>query len=414
MPRLGWFAGWPSYRIFAWGLEEEGFSYDFWPIQTGTITDTTELPDGSIGYGVPSAATLSQYDVVIWSHSACLGGFYGCVGGSDSLATEGLAEYLDAGGRMILSGQNVASAGDGHPFFDNYVRADLSAYFGGSQGTGLTGVSFLDGLELEITNASLYGHANGVFSLSPDAVEPQPPRTEEEEDPSNPAESDPAALNPAISYPILNYDNGSGSAALATISCGTDYRTVFYAMGYENVGPRADVRTPAMSALLGESIDWLMQPQQPVELILSADSLDGRGAAGSTVSYAAYLINAGTQPLLIDVTTTESAWASEILSGTVPVAAPIQLPPCTRQELTVQVQIPAQALSEDRDQLVLQATVSNAGGETEAPQNSSCFRGDARMGDRVPCSSGTLLYGDRCPAGNALHPYDWRLDQRCG
>jgi hypothetical protein len=72
-------------------------------VQYLDFNDTQPPPDGTRWAGVPSAATLAGYDLVIWAHG---GGSPTGMGADDELMA-----YLDQGGRLIPSGQDLAYAG---------------------------------------------------------------------------------------------------------------------------------------------------------------------------------------------------------------------------------------------------------------------------------------------------------------
>jgi len=205
----GWFFGWPVHNFFQWSLDQENYLYDVWRIQYLGFNDTQVMPDGSIGYGIPSPTTLSAYDLVIWAHG---GGNWWPIGSTVGMgADDELMAYLDGGGRLIISGQDIGWSDDGTTFYDDYLHADYVMDAAGTEGDTVFGSGFLDGLHLEITNASLHGYPNGATGLWPDAAAP----------------ADGAA------FPVLTYDNGNGVAALAVDPCGATYRAVYFALGYE-------------------------------------------------------------------------------------------------------------------------------------------------------------------------------------
>lgn len=82
--------------------------------------------------GSPSADTLRRYPVVIWFT------------GDDSLTTlttndiVSLVNYLDNGGKLIISGKNIAQNLSSHWFLSDYLRAELV--------TGSTGKLYLPGI----------------------------------------------------------------------------------------------------------------------------------------------------------------------------------------------------------------------------------------------------------------------------
>jgi uncharacterized repeat protein (TIGR01451 family) len=235
----GYYVGWPVHGHFGWALEQENYLYDLWVVQSITFNDTQVMADGSTRYGIPSPATLGAYDVVIWAHGG---------GGEPSVpspspqgmgADDELMDYMDGGGRLIVSGQDIGRD-DGGMLYDEYLHADWVTDTAAGEGDVVSGQDLLAGLSLTITNASLHGYHNGATSLSPDAVS---------------AEDDAA-------MPILAYSGGS-AAALAVGPCDGSYRAVYFAVGYENIAPRGSNRDPAIAEALDRSIDWVAAKGSP-------------------------------------------------------------------------------------------------------------------------------------------------------
>lgn len=320
----GWFFSWPLANLYRWALDQEKYQYDEWRVQY-TYTETRPLDDGSIGYGIPTTTTLQAYDLVIWAHNGC-SYYFSCY---YSETDRYLGEYLDGGGRLIISGQDVGRM-DESTLYDDYLHADQVKENGGSTGDRIAGVGFLQGLQVTLTNASLYGYPNGAIGFSPDAVAPEP--------------GDGAA------WPLMVYDNlGGGAAALAVDPCDAAYRAVYLAMGYENIGPRADNRNPAIAAMLGRSIDWVMAPKTANGLMMIATPTASTAAPGRRVEYDLRLVNASTEPETIQVTPTGNQWLTRVLSDSVAITGTVQLPPCGAADLTVEVVIPVTALNNTND-----------------------------------------------------------------
>jgi len=325
------------HSFFQWGLDQENYLYDLWKVQYTTFNDTQVMPDGSIGYGIPLATTLSSYDLVIWAHGA---GNWGTTGSTVGMgADDELMHYLDNGGRLIISGQDLGSTDDGTVFYDYYLHADYTMNAAAGKGETVSGQGFLDGLNLEITNASLHGYANGATDLSPDAVVPE----------------DGAAL------PVLAYDNGNGIAALAVDPCDASYRAVYFALGYENIGPRAGNRDPAIAEVLDRSIDWVMgtKPAYGVSVVTMPSRQVGE--PGDTVTYDLQVINTGSGTATFELSLAGNVWPARILSGTTEVTLVSDLPPCGLQDLTLEVDIPATVGAGDRDTVAVTASRHPAG-----------------------------------------------------
>ncbi|GIV79988.1 MAG: hypothetical protein KatS3mg050_4382 [Litorilinea sp.] len=337
----GWFSGWPVTTLFRWALDRTGYTYDQWSIQYLNQQDTFVREDGSVGYGIPSLNTLTNYDVVIWVHSGCSAWFFGCFGGGSpaSIGAESvLAAYLDQGGRLILSGQDIGFWDAFSSFYQNYLRAAFVQDMAAQEGESLQGAGFLDGLSPKLTNASLYGYANGILGFWPDSVTPRTPIAGD-------------------AYPILTYANGDG-AALAIAPCDASYRAVYFAMGYENIGPRGKERDPAIAEILSRSIEWTLSPRPDYRLDFSPSALQAVTAPGSTRTYQLQLINAGSQALTVQLSLTGHQWPTRLHQNGQEITGPLSIAPCTSARIMIQVDVPAEAANGAQDvaSLVVDAT----------------------------------------------------------
>lgn len=341
----GWFGGWPIGEFFRSAMEEEGYRYTSWPIESIGHTDTISHTDGSVLYGIPSPATLAQYDLVIWAQSACNSGAQGCFIASSPTplgASETLSQYMDQGGRLILSGQDLGFWEDGAPLFTDYLHAALAADRVATTGATLTGNAFLSNIALTLTNASLYGYANGSLQLAPDAVV---------------AENDAPAV-----YPILTYDDSQLPAALAIAPCEADYRAVYFAMGYENIGVRGRTRDAAIAATLERSIAWVTGDRRAMDIELVAEKTARFGEPGDLVRYPVQLINTGRQPLTVQLAPSGNQWPVALQWEAAADNRSVELAPCTTIDLVVVTTLPPSAQQDATDTLTLTLTVLGEGG----------------------------------------------------
>lgn len=311
----GWFFGWPVAEFFRGSLDEQGYQYDEWPVQYTTITDTTSLPDGSVGYGIPSLATLRGYDLVIWAHSGC-SPYGGC---SHGVSDINLLAYLAQGGRLIYSGQDAGML-DGTPFYDEQLNSDVVSYFAAGEGDVLQGADFLQGIALTITNASLYGYNNGVVSLGPDAVTPQG--------------------NHGGAFPVLLYDNQMGAAALAVQPCGQSTRTVYLAMGYENIGRRNPGQNPAFAEVLSRSIDWVMGERSPRAYGLAIPQQMAAATPGGVARFPVQITNTGRDPIVLTLSLEGHQWPTRLVIGDADAGPTLALAPCQVADLAVLTTLP--------------------------------------------------------------------------
>lgn len=341
----GWFYGWPIHPFFEFALDRSGYVYDLWRIEDISVTDVSEEEEQPLR-GVPSFETLNQYDVVIWMQSGC---GYCYVGSPNTMGADpALTQYLDAGGRLILSGQDLGYLADGtSTLYDDYLHADLRSHYAASQGEEVFGLGFLADLALEITNASVYGYANGVIDLSPDAVIPSGDRPD--------------------SYPVLTYDNDEGAAALAVDPCVGSHRALYFSVGYENLGPRADNRSPAFAEVMGRSLQWLGGTRAELGLELRTEAQNRTAPPGQTAFHHVNLVNSGKTPLDVQMSLAEAAWSARIYSGTVTSdtnlgLAPeltgqvVPLAPCQVRTVTVAVDVPLEVQNGAADDLLFTAT----------------------------------------------------------
>jgi uncharacterized repeat protein (TIGR01451 family) len=319
----GWFFGRPVRNFFRWALDQEGYLYDMWVIQYTDFNDTRVMPDGITGYGVPSNATLGSYDLVIWAHT----------GGSPSQisADDELMAYLSQGGRLIISGQDIGYHDSGTVFFNDYLHADYTIDLAANEGETVSGTGFLTGINLEITSAALYNYRNTALGLYPDAV----------------AAADGAA------YPVLTYDNDSGAAALAIAPCDASYRAVYLALGYENIGPRADNRDPAIAELLDRSIEWAMSTKSAYDFSVTASTLRQMGAPGATATNYLQVTNTGNLIDTFVVSTAGNRWPTRILDDQGEPVTSIEVAPCASQGLILEVAIPPTAMIGDQDAVTI-------------------------------------------------------------
>ena len=335
----GWFEGWPIGKVFTWALDQQGYTYDRWPIQYLTITDTATLTDGVVAHGIPSTTTLQGYDVVIWAQSGCDSGFFGCLYRSSPVligADDSLQGFLDGGGRLILSGQDIGAWDEGTIFYDRYLNANQVIENAAKERNTLSGSGFLANLTLTVTNASLYGYRNGSIALSPDAI------TAERKD--------------EATYPVLHYDQSQAPAALAIDPCRADYRAVYFGVGFENIGPRADNRDPAIAEVLGRAVRWVNGPKLLRGLELITNRTMTEVEPGRAASYPVQVVNTGREALTLALTANGDTWGVQILQEGQALSDPLTLGPCQTADLVLVVTPPATALNGEQNNLILTAT----------------------------------------------------------
>lgn len=252
----------------------------------------------------PISTTLAQYDVVLWSSPK----------GSPGLVNGGveLDAYLKSGGRLLLSGQDVAYYDGG-----GYIPVSIQPYLIQTIGAAyaeddaptrqLTGLGPFSGITVTIE-----GGDGADNQFAPDVVTVR--------------ESDKAEL-------LWRYTDDSGGGVSASVC--TPYRAMFFPFGYESIS-RSDHR----ETVLARSLEWLMTspPTIALELRHLNDPLH-IALPGESVTHTLRLRHTGYGGLTTPVTLTldSAAWPATLTPPTVILSA------CETITLTVAVTIPAKA-----------------------------------------------------------------------
>ncbi|MBN2391688.1 MAG: S8 family serine peptidase, partial [Anaerolineae bacterium] len=250
----------------------------------------------------PISTTLAQYDVVLWSSPE---GSPGLVDGGTELDA-----YLKNGGRLLLSGQDVAyfDSGGGLSSPQPYLIETIGAGYVADDAAvrQLSGLGPFSGITVTIEGGD--GANNQTW---PDTVQVRDP--------------DKAEM-------LWQYTDGSGGSVGASVC--TPYRALFFSFGYEAISlhdQRADV--------LARSLDWLITPPPAVALELKHvnDPLYIE-LPGQTITHTLRLRHTGYSGLTTPVTLTldSAAWPATLTPSTVTLAA------CESITLTVAVTIPAE------------------------------------------------------------------------
>lgn len=295
----GWFYGRPAHNFFQWSLDQRNYLYD-----TTAITDTTSL------ISLNAVMTPTNYGAVIWIHTAASPGY----GGYTTL----LQNYLDAGGRLILSGQGIGQWDSGSWFFQNTLHATYLRDSAAGIGDKVSGRGFLDGLNLTLAESPLYSYANSAMGLFPDAV----------------------AARDGNAYPVMTYDNGNGAGALAVDPCNAPYRAVYFAVGYENLGPRAYSRPPAYADVLDRSLQWVTAKKSAYSVETLVIPNRGISPPGSVLTYQLTVANRGINTDTYNLAFAGNTWPMRIISDTDQVTQTLKLAACGQQVLGLEVTIP--------------------------------------------------------------------------
>ncbi len=235
------------------GYYQQALADLLYPYDTWSISAPFSSPND-----IPTAADLARYDIVIWSAPLDSPGYIG--------ADEALADFLDGGGKLLLSGQDVAYFDGGGSFFGSaaYFRNYLKARFlrddaGVDTVTGVADQP-LAGLSLTLT-----GGDGADNQLTPDVV---------------------AISEPDFAAPLLTYA-ADDLAGLQVDRC-VPYRATFLGFGFEAINSRGD-----RSEVLGRTLDWLQAAPPAAGLELTPPGETRVGAFGAVVSHTVRLRNTG-------------------------------------------------------------------------------------------------------------------------
>lgn len=299
-------------RAYEQALTELDYPYDLHRIRAPFETPSD----------IPTATHLLQYDLVIWSAPDDSPGFVG--------ASEAISTFLHAGGRLLLSGQDVAFwDGGGNPLGPPapYFKALTVGFLEDREPAPLVPVAGgpLAGLDLQFNTSD---SARNQFN--PDALRIQ---------------------TPEHVAPLALWSDGS-PVATGTGLC-RRYRVALLGFGLEGVGPQS-----ARVAGLGRLLEWLDEPAAPYGVQLAAQStVPAVGRPGSVVTHALTLRNNGTTT---DTFTLDLSGADWITTLSLPEGAPatgarLTLAPCTSVALEIGVAVPQSAGWQTGDVVTLTA-----------------------------------------------------------
>jgi uncharacterized repeat protein (TIGR01451 family) len=254
---------------------------------------------------VPSAALLADYDIVLWMQPQRSPGFVG--------AWEALGAYLDQGGRLLISGQNIAYWDDAQ----NRAQAAFRTYLHSEYVSSNAGLGALWGVEGSELEGLVLRYTDDGAQADPDAIR----------------------VGSGAARPLLRTGSGETAALLAD-TC--TYRTAYLTFGLEGVGLAERVNT--LEALLAAL--WAERPQRAISV--TAPVLRRLAAPGASVQYRLWVTNAGqvsdSYALSID-----SPWPARLLDAAtlLPIADTGALAPCAARELLVEVDVPRTAIQSD-------------------------------------------------------------------
>ena len=262
---------------------------------------------------IPRRDHLQQYDAVVWSDPAYSPGYVG--------AAAELSAYLEAGGNLLISGQNVGEF-DGVDFGRQvwWHHQLKGSYLGNATApftvTGVIGSSFED-VRLSLNNGDSAGNQS-----SPDQSVPR--------------------LN-SLTQPILQYAGGE-PAALQAGWC-EDYRIVYLGFGLEGISARS-----TRLDLVRRAIDHFDAPAVAAGVSLLPDDIDDYIRPGHTLTYTLRVRNLSeTTTDTIGINLGDSPWQASILTPT------LNIGPCDERTTKVTVTAPPDLAPDTPHQLQVTA-----------------------------------------------------------
>ena len=290
-----WYYG-SQIAAYQQALDDLRYTYDTW-----TIADPKNQ--------VPTARDLLGYDVVFWSAPEDSPGYLG--------ASQVLTTYLESGGALFLSGQDVAYYDDSlpatqAPYYREYLKAGFEKDDAASRHlTGNPGGLF-EGLELTIS-----GSGGADNQLSPDVIH---------------------TLDSETVPSLLTYA-GDGSGGQRASLC-LPYRAIVLSFGLEAVTSRA-----ARAELIGRVMTWFSAPPESAGLQMKPGDAWPVGNFGASVTHSLQLRHAAPGSAANNFTLTASGfrWPTTMLEPS------LRLTPCSWVTSSYVVRVPSDATWADSD-----------------------------------------------------------------
>jgi uncharacterized repeat protein (TIGR01451 family) len=298
-----WYYG-SQVAYFNDALETLNYPAALWPVR-----DLAGSP-GQPG-ARPGLKTLLAHDVVIWSAPLDSPGLTGA--GAD------LRIFLGRGGRLLLSGQDIAYFDGGGSIFDapeGYFFDDLGLQWQDESELGpLGGVAAgpLVGITITLNTADSAGNQS-----HPDQIR---------------------LRNALVAQPALTWPSGEIGGAVAG-TCRV-YRAAWLGFGLEGAGPR-----PVRIETLNRLLDWLQAAPAAYGLAVTAANAPIIHTAGGSVTHTIAVQSSGALSDTIDVRVAGGPWpAMLILPDGQPTGAAAAFPidSCSRVSLSLTVAIPPDA-----------------------------------------------------------------------
>ncbi len=272
-------------KPYAEALTALNYSFDTW-----TVRDPFS--------DAPALADLAPYDSVLWSSPLDSPGYLGL----NSVITD----YLDLGGHLFVSGQNVGIFDGVGQDTQVWWYRDLNANFlgktavtntiSGSSGSPFAGLSF-----------NLNGGTSSSNQSAPDVSEPR---------------------SSSFTEPAFIYEEGQ-AAGLTSGYC-TSFRLVYLGFGLEGVPEAAD-----RADILARGFSYFAQPRQQIGVQFFPDSIDELAIPGEQMVYTATVFNRSeTVTDTFTLSLSGAAWSSSLLTKT------MTLGPCQSAQTVLTLAVP--------------------------------------------------------------------------
>jgi len=254
---------------------------------------------------VPTEAQMLAYDAVIWSHGTSSPGYISAWGA--------LGRYLEQGGRLLISGQDIGYWDVGYGYANTAYETYLHAsYLEDSAGLddliGQQG-SLFEGIEL-----AFGGIGTAEEQQSPDLIAPASPLAS-------------PGLRSVTSEPV----------GLLIEAC--DYRAIYCSFGIESVGP-----VEARAQLLETCLSWLAEDTSTIGPLLTTGSAGQVVSPGTDMAIPIEIAHRGDGAIDLNLAIDSPSWPAIVASSTGQEITRIpRLDPCEVAECQVIVQVPETA-----------------------------------------------------------------------
>ncbi len=277
-------------------LDALGYLYDLYVIDNVDLAPTS----------VPTRGTFLPYDLVIWSAPQDAPGYIG--------ATAAITNFLTAGGRLLLSGQDVAywDGGGSLIFYADYLHDYLMTRFvqDTAPGRTLAGDGIFAGLTITIAG-------DGRVVFAPDVIE---------------------VVEPDYAFGVWNYLSPPDAPEAGPFSGGQvvgvclDYRALVLGFGLESI-----VQDAARRDVLQRSIDWLVSPRPAAGIELTLGAMPQIKPPGGRITHALRVRNLGRATTdTLALTLGGYAWPTSLSNP-----GAVSLGTCQSTTLQVEVDVPA-------------------------------------------------------------------------